>query len=110
MNIKYEIEIYELPGGKRPLEKWIEKLKDLQAAAAIKIRLRRVQLGNLGDSKSVGNGVHELRINFGPGYRVYYGKSGEKIILLLCGGNKAAQEKDIKIAKEYLQEFMRRRK
>jgi putative addiction module killer protein len=106
--IEYDLVIYQTPQGKRPFEQWIEKQKDNQAVAAIKLRLRCVTLGNLGDSKSVGNGVYELRIDFGPGYRVYYGKVGQKVILLLCVGSKRTQEKDIKLAKEYLNEFQER--
>ena len=109
MNIEYDLVIYETSAGKRPFESWIKKLKDYQAAAIIKVRLRRVQLGNLGDSKSVGEGVHELRINFGPGYRIYYGRIDHKVILLLCGGNKSSQERDISIAKDYLEDFLERR-
>ncbi len=108
MNIEYDLEIYETQRGKRPFELWIEKLKDHQTAAVIKLRLRRVTLGNLGDSKFIGNGVYELRIDFGPGYRVYYGKVGHRVILLLCAGSKKTQEKDIKLAKEYLDEFQER--
>jgi putative addiction module killer protein len=106
MNIEYDIEIYETLAGKRPFERWMKKLKDHQAAAIIKVRLRRVQLGNLGDTKSVGEGVHELRINFGPGYRIYYGRIDRKIILLLSGGNKSLQEQDILIAKEPILQFL----
>ncbi len=109
MSIEYDVVIYETSAGKRPFERWIKKLKDHQAAAIIKVRLSRVQLGNLGDSKSVGQGVHELRINFGPGYRVYYGRIGQKVVLLLCGGNKSSQEKDISLAKDYLEDFLERR-
>lgn len=108
MTIEYDLQIYETSQGKRPFETWIEKLKDHRAAAVIKLRLRRIKLGNLGDSKSVGAGVYELRIDFGPGYRVYYGKIDQKIILLLSAGSKSTQDKDIKIAKEYLNEFQKR--
>ena len=66
---------------------WLSSLRDIQARAIIQKRLNRVRLGNVGDSRSVGGGVYELKINFGPGYRVYFGNDGEKIILLLCGGD-----------------------
>lgn len=108
MTVGYDLEIYETPRGKRPFESWIDKQKAQQAVAIIKLRLRRMALGNLGDSKSIGGGVYELRIDFGPGYRVYYGKVGRKVILLLCAGSKSTQAKDIKIAKEYLNEFQER--
>lgn len=71
-------------------------------------RLNRVALGNLGDVKSVGAGVSELRLAFGKAYRVYFTQEGDKIILLLCGGDKGSQDKDIRQAKAYLQDFRRR--
>ncbi|MEG4090340.1 type II toxin-antitoxin system RelE/ParE family toxin [Microcoleus sp. Pol12B4] len=71
----------------------------------IEQRLDRVRLGNLGNSKSVGEGVCELKIDFGPGYRVYFGQLGSTIVLLLCGGDKSTQEQDIRKAKEYWKEY-----
>ncbi|MDX8382873.1 MAG: type II toxin-antitoxin system RelE/ParE family toxin [Ghiorsea sp.] len=79
--------------------KWVKKLKDRQAAVAIAHRIDRVTAGNLGDVKSVGEGVHELRIHVGAGYRVYFCNQGETIIFLLCGGDKSNQQKDIEKAK-----------
>ena len=72
------------------------------------VRLERVRLGNLGDWKAVGEGVSELRIEAGPGYRVYYGQDGKSIVILLCGGSKATQTRDIKHAKLYWQDYKRR--
>jgi putative addiction module killer protein len=80
---------------------WLNSLKDVKGKAKIKERLKRVRLGNLGDYRSLGEGVFELRINYGPGYRVYFGQVGEIIVLLLCGGDKSSQEKDIRKAQEY---------
>ena len=77
---------------------WMRGLKDLQAAARINLRIQRLELGNPGDAKSVGGGVSELRIDYGPGYRVYFCRRDEDIILLLCGGDKRTQDKDIKRA------------
>jgi putative addiction module killer protein len=78
---------------------WIKSLKDRSAAARINGRLLRVKDGNFGDAKNVGGGVYELRFTFGPGYRVYYALVEEKIVLLLAGGDKSAQTKDIANAK-----------
>jgi len=72
------------------------------------VRLDRVSLGNFGDCRSVGEGVQELRIDYGPGYRVYFGQHGSTIVLLLCGGDKDSQAKDIDLAKHYWKEYSRR--
>lgn len=81
------------------LDKWLKKLNDRKAKVKILLRLQRVEAGNLGDFSSVGEGIEELRIHFGPGYRIYFRRQGEKIILLLVGGDKSSQESDIKKAK-----------
>ena len=73
---------------------------DREAKARINIRLRRITLGNFGDAKPVGEGVSELRITYGPGYRVYFTKQDDRIVILLCGGNKSSQPEDIAKAKE----------
>ncbi len=96
-----EIESYVTANDRVPFLEWLNSLKDVQGKAKIKERLKRVRLGNLGDYRSVGEGVFELRINYGPGYRVYFGQVGEIIVLLLCGGDKSSQEKDIRKAQEY---------
>lgn len=80
--------------------KWLLSLKDATAKATIIKRIERAEQGNFGNHKSVGDGVFEMRISVGAGYRVYYGKTEKTIYLLLCGGNKATQEKDIVKAKE----------
>lgn len=80
--------------------KWFDNLKDYTARARIDIRIRRMSLGNPGDVKPVGNGVSELRIDYGPGYRVYFIKKREIIVILLCGGDKSTQRKDIQKAHE----------
>jgi len=79
--------------------KWRSKLKDERARAAIALRLARLAFGHVGDAKSVGDGVSELRIHYGPGYRVYFQRRGEIIVVLLCGGDKSTQAKDIAKAK-----------
>ncbi len=87
-------------------DKWLKKLRDATARARINVRIRRIQLtGNLGDCKPVGDGVSELRIDYGPGYRVYFARRGEVVILLLIGGDKSTQQRDIKKAKELNEEY-----
>ena len=88
-----------------PFDEWIDSLKDRRAKARIQVRLDRLSIGLFGDWKSIGDGVYELRITEGQGYRVYYAKDGETIILLLCGGNKSTQNADIKKAKIYWQDY-----
>jgi putative addiction module killer protein len=78
--------------------KWIDGLKDNHARARIFVRIERLAMGNLGDVKPVGEGVSELRINYGPGYRVYYKKIRQEVVILLAGGDKNSQAKDIKTA------------
>jgi len=78
--------------------KWIDSLSDIRARARILVRIERLTLGNPGDVKPVGEGVSELRIDYGPGYRVYFKKKGQKFVILLAGGDKRSQSKDIKTA------------
>jgi putative addiction module killer protein len=78
---------------------WFARLRDSQARARIDIRIRRLLIGNAGDVRPVGEGVSELRIDYGPGYRVYYVQRGSVLIILLCGGDKRTQDADIKKAK-----------
>jgi putative addiction module killer protein len=91
-------------------QKWMQKLKDFRAKVHILSRLTQVEGGNLGDFKSVGNGVLEMRINYGPGYRLYFAKDGESIILLLIGGEKSTQDQDIIKAKNIWQGFKNEKK
>ncbi len=83
--------------------KWYRKLRDRQAQSRILIRLRRLSLGNFGDAAPVGEGVSELRIHYGPGYRVYFVRRGGRIVILLGGGEKSTQDKDIAAAKAVAQ-------
>jgi len=78
--------------------KWIDGLKDIRARAKVLARIERLALGNPGDVKAVGEGVSELRISYGPGYRVYFKKNGRKLIILLAGGDKRTQSRDIEAA------------
>lgn len=85
--------------------KWLSKLKDVKGKVSILRRVDRMKLGNFGDHKSVGNNISELRITTGPGYRVYYTKENEEIVVLLIGGDKSSQSDDIKKANEILKEL-----
>jgi len=80
--------------------RWFKKLRDQQARARIDVRIRRLSLGNPGDARAVGEGVLELRIDYGPGYRVYYIHRGRSVVILLAGGDKRTQDRDIRAAKE----------
>ena len=77
---------------------WIDNLRDIQARARVQVRIERLAAGNPGDVKAVGEGVSELRIDYGPGYRVYFTKRGRELIILLAGGDKTTQSADIKVA------------
>lgn len=79
--------------------KWLRDLNDVRAVARVQIRIDRLSLGNVGDAKAVGEGISEMRIDYGPGYRIYFKKTGKRVVLLLCGGNKSSQDADIKAAK-----------
>ncbi len=84
---------------------WLRKLRDVRALARIQVRIDRLSLGNPGDARPVGEGVSELRIDYGPGYRVYFLQMGETYILLLCGGDKSTQNNDIAKAKALAREW-----
>lgn len=99
------IRIYEAGNGKRPFEEWVKDLRDPVTVRRIQARLAGVSAGNLGDVKPVGEGVSELRLAFGPGYRIYFGADGDELIILLCGGDKSSQDKDIRKAKEYWADY-----
>ena len=103
-----EVRRYITPDGKSPFAEWLNSLRDSRAISKIDNRIRQVRLGNLGDHRSVGQGVCELRIDYGPGYRIYFGQIGSTIVLLLCGGDKSTQAQDILNAKEYWVDYERR--
>jgi putative addiction module killer protein len=91
--------------GHNPFGEWIRSITDPPTRARIRTRLSRLRLGNFGDASSVGDGVYELRLDFGPGYRVYYGVVGESVVVLLGGGAKRSQVRDIRAAKRHWEEF-----
>lgn len=103
-----ELRYYQTTGGERPFVDWLEGLKDRQARTRIEARLVRVAAGTFGDVEPVGAGVSELRIDWGPGYRVYFARIGQVIVLLLCGGDKRTQQRDINRAKDYFEDYKAR--
>jgi putative addiction module killer protein len=103
-----ELLIYETKQGAAPLVSWLNSLSDRGARARIKKRLDRAALGNFGNCRFVGGGVFELKINCGPGYRVYFAQFEKLIVLLLCGGDKSTQERDILQAKKFWIDFKQR--
>lgn len=102
---EWKLEKYVTGMGDCPFDEWFRSL-DAQTRARINARLNRLRLGNFGDFKSVGTGVYELRLFFGPGYRVYYGLAGKQVVLLLAGGTKKQQNKDIKAAQQFWAEYL----
>lgn len=103
-----EIRKYRLSDGLVPFDRWIAKLRDGRAKARILVQLDRLRIGLPGDWKSVGEGVFELRIFEGKGYRVYFGREGKAIVVLLCGGDKSTQIRDIELAKMYWRAYRRK--
>lgn len=105
-----EIRHYLTVSGKDLYQGWLDKLKDLRGRVTIQRRIDRVANGNFGDHGFCRDGVWELRIQFGPGYRVYYGREGDTVVILLCGGSKRTQSADIKEAVRYWLDYQQRRK
>ena len=100
-----EIRVYQTTSGREPFNEWLGAIRDMGTQARIRARLERLEDGNLGDCQSVGEGVFELRLYFGSGYRVYFGQIDNTIILLLSGGDKSSQRRDIERAKIYWLEY-----
>lgn len=105
---EYSLRYYVAANGKRPFAEWLCSLSDRNAAARVLVRLERLRLGNFGDARSLGKGLSELRIDVGPGYRVYFMVEDRATVILFCGGDKATQQKDILRAREYLTDYRRR--
>ena len=105
-----ELRIYTDLHDRQPLTQWLADLKDVRARAQIRARLARVGAGNLGDCKPLREGVQELKIDYGPGYRVYLSRQGPVMVLLLCGSDKSDQTKAINQAIEYLNDWKQRGK
>jgi putative addiction module killer protein len=100
-----QIVFYADRDGKEPFQIWLDALRDTKGRRRILNRLLRVQQGNYGDVEPVGDGISELRLFFGPGYRVYFGEDAGNIVVILCGGDKDSQTKDIENARIYWQEY-----
>lgn len=105
----YEIRHYQTESGIDVFGRWLAGLSDPMTRARIEVRLSRVERGLLGDVERVGNGVSELKLDIGPGYRIYFGKDGKRIIILLCAGDKSTQKKDINRAIDYWKDYQARR-
>lgn len=103
-----ELRYYQTRAGTVVFRNWLTGLVDIRTRARIRIRLDRVEEGNLGDHRGVGEGVMELRWSFGPGYRVYFAEDGPVIIVLLCGGDKRSQNRDVRAAKAYWRDYQAR--
>ncbi len=105
----FTLAYYLTETGGKPFKEWLDSLKDITARQKVRIRLDRVRLGNLGRNRAVGEGVYELKIKYGPGYRVYYAIEKKTVVLLMMGGDKSSQNKDIALAHKYWQDHKRRR-
>ena len=103
-----ELRRYQNANLQEPFSGWLEAAEDKLAQARIHVRLRQLEAGNFGDTKSVGNGVIELRVHVGAGYRLYCDRHGSFAVLLLCGGDKRTQGKDLKLAKTFWIDWTRR--
>jgi putative addiction module killer protein len=106
--VTFELRRYRSAAGDEPFTQWLSDLPDRHARARILARLERLEAGNFGDAKFLRDGVSELRIDWGPGYRVYFGRDGRTVIVLLCGGDKRKQDADIRKAVELWQEYTNR--
>ena len=100
-----ELREYQTAEGRFPFSEWIEGLRDVRGRAILRKRLNRIRLGNLGDCRSVGHGIRELRVDFGPGYRIYFGEDGDTVVILLCGGDKSSQPADIRRAQTFWADY-----
>lgn len=105
-----DVQLYVTEEGKSPVEDWLSGLRDRKARAAIDARIARLRLGLVGQVREVGEGVHELKVDVGQGYRVYFGNVSNVVVLLLCGGDKRTQKTDIKRAKEFWSDYQERAK
>ena len=102
-----EVRLYLTPSGDCPFDQWLNSLRDRTTQARVDARIARLRSGNVGDTRPVGDGVYELRLAFGSGYRVYYGRVGSRIVILLTGGDKRRQTADIEHAKSLWRMYLR---
>jgi len=106
--MEYVIEVYETKNNKLPFNEWLKEL-DSTIKQRVRTKIDKIFLGNFGDFKSIGEGINELKIDVGPGYRIYYSMIDKRTMLILCAGSKRTQKKDITKAKNYLKDFKRER-
>jgi putative addiction module killer protein len=106
----FELRRYRTAAGDEPLTQWLSELRDRQARARILARLERLEAGNFGDARFLRDGVSEFRVDWGPGYRVYFARDGRTVIVLLCGGDKRKQDADIERAVALWQEYGNRKR
>lgn len=104
----FELQRYASRDGFEPFTQWIQSIRDKGMQARIRLRLQRLVAGNFGDVKTVGGGVSELRMHFGAGYRIYLSRQGKAWVLLLCGGDKSSQSRDIERARAFLKDWKER--
>ena len=110
--VRFDIEVYQSEAGYSPFEDWFRSIKDKKAQTLITARISRAALGNFGDWKSLqgAKGLCEFRIQYGPGFRIYYSVIGTRIVLLLAGSTKQSQEREIENARQYLTDYFKRQK
>lgn len=101
-----EVRLYQTASGREPFADWLENLNDYKTVRRIQKRLLKLEEGHYGDAKTLGEGLYELRFFFGAGYRVYFGEDGDSIVLLLLGGDKDSQRRDIERARIYWREYL----
>jgi putative addiction module killer protein len=106
--VPLQVEVYQTDDDRSPFSEWLRSLRDRAAAARVRVRLTRLRLGNFGDTNSLGGGLHELRLDYGPGYRIYFGQTGDRVVLLLCGGTKRNQSQDIEQARSFWSDYRSR--
>jgi putative addiction module killer protein len=105
-----QVTIYRTHDGRVPYFDWFDALRDRSAKQKIDARIGRLRLGNFGQARSVGGGVSELKVDYGPGYRVYFGRDGDELVILLRGGNKSTQDADIRQAKAFWEAYRREKR
>ena len=101
---------YTKNDGSQPFGEWLSNFRDMQARIAIRRRIDRLAMGNTGNSKALRGGLCELKIEMGPGYRIYFGNHGQTVVVLLCGGDKRSQDSDIVLAAQYWDDWKQRQK
>jgi putative addiction module killer protein len=108
--IECEIRIYRTAAQRVPYSDWIQRLRDTRARQKIQARIARLRLGNLGHARSVGEGVFELKVDYGPGYRIYFGQDGPRLVIILCAGDKSTHGADIRAAKLFWSHYKQEKK